>query len=527
MEERSLSIDPAPTPTRSDWRWLLLLVTIAVGLRAWQIGTTELTSRDSVAYIRYAWRLGHEPWRHVVTHEIHHPGYGFLVAAVARPVRLLIPDDLPRAMQLSAQLAASLAGILLVLPMYFLGKSLFDRRVGFWATLLFQLLPSSGRLMADGLSEPLFLLGVTSALYFVNRAMVEGALKFFLLGGLCSGLAYLTRTEGLIVVPAALLVLLVRRKGPWVRQSLVLTGSCAALAAPFMLLIGGVSLKASFKNIPDGKGWEMPARPAAAVASPLPLAAWWIDPGVTPNDRVGWATRALLVTLDKGFFHVFGPLALLGLWVYRRRFAEAPGAAVMLVAGLTLLALLWKLAQSAGYIGDRHVLLVVLGGMYFSAAAVAWITSRWPAWAATLAFAALAGACLPKTLAPLHANRSGFRDAGRWLAANSWPGDEVFDPLAWTSYHAGRLFVSEDAPRSDPPVCYVVLEESANQHPHLWYLLDLARELTRDGAEVVYRSRLSRGVEIVIYRVARPPERTVAGHQLQVWLSVNMGRRAH
>src|SRR5687768_6376441 len=121
VEPRSPSIDNRQAgPAWGDLRWLLLLVAITVGLRAWQVATTELTSRDSVAYIRYAWRLEHEPWRHVVTNEIHHPGYGFLIHAVARPVRLLSTDDLPRAMQLSAQLAASLASVLLVFPMYFL-----------------------------------------------------------------------------------------------------------------------------------------------------------------------------------------------------------------------------------------------------------------------------------------------------------------------------------------------------------------------------------------------------------------------
>lgn len=525
-EPRCPSSHPPPASAWHDFRWVLLLVVIAVGLRVWHIANTELTSRDSVAYIRYAWRLEHEPWRDVVTKEVHHPGYSFLVFAVAQPVRLFITDDLPRAMQLSAQLAASLAGVLLVLPMYFLGKSLFDRRVGFWATLLFQLLPSSGRLMADGLSEPLFLLLVTAALYFVTRAMAGGSLKLYALAGVCTGLAYLTRTEGLLLVPAALVILLARRVGERWREALVLTGSCAVVAVPFMILIGGVSLKASLKNMTDGKGWGIPAKPVAAmVNTPLPLALW-TDPGVTPDERYGWATRAVFLTLEKGYFHVFGPLVLLGLWVFRRRFIEVPGAAVMLVSGLALLALLWRLAQSAGYIGDRHVLLIVLGGMYFAAAAVPWLTSRWPARATTAAFLTLAAVCLPKTLGPLHANRSGFRDAGRWLAANSKPGDDVFDPMAWTSYHAGRLFVPRDAPCSDPPVCYVVMEKSKNEHPHLWYLLDLAKDLTRDG-EVVYRSPTSRGAEIVIYRVARPAEKTAAGHQLQMWLNVNMGRRAN
>ncbi len=525
MEEQRSSEGKAPylISNWSDRRCLLVLLVLALALRVWHLVTTEVTSRDSIAYIRYAWRLGHEPWHQVITSETQHPGYGFLIYALAGPVRAIL-SDLPYAMQLSAQLAASLASLLLVIPMYYLGKALFGNRVGFWTALLFQVLPSSGRLMADGLSEPLFLLLVTTSLYLVHRAIENGSYRQFLLAGFTTGLAYLTRTEGLLVVPVATLILLLRRRRNWLGQSLSLCGACSCVVVPFMLLIGGISLKASLKNITDPKGWQQPARPAAVVRSPLPLALWWIDPGVTPADRVGWATRALVITLDKSLFHVFDPLTLLGMWVFRRRLFEVPIASIMMLSGLILLALLWRLAQAAGYIGERHVLLIVLGSMYFATAAVCWLGRSQPRWFTLVGLLVLTGICLPKLLTPLHANRAGFRQAGQWLAQNSLPGDEVFDPLAWTSYHSGKLFVPSDAPRSIPEVCYVVMEESSNKHPHLWYLLDLAKELIQHGKEV-YRQPLDRKSEIVIYRVCRPPIHSPAGQQLRAWLNVNMGRR--
>lgn len=540
MDEPRSCTEPVtlPAPAWGDLRWLALLFVLTAGLRVWQVANTEIASRDSIAYIRFAWRLDHEPWPHVIKTEIHHPGYGFLIYLVSKPVRAVI-EDLPRAMRLSAQLASSLASLLLLVPMYYLGKELFDRRVGFWAALFFQVLPSSSRLMPDGLSEAPFLFWVASALCFVSRGLTTGRAVWYVLAGLLTGLAYLTRTEGLLLIPVTVLVLLALQRGrlrrPWPalrRESLALVAACVLVVGPFMYLIGGISQKASFKHITDTKGWEMPAAPARAPAAivnlPIPLAIWWLGPDVAAKDRYGWAAWALVVILDKAFFHVFGPLALLGLWVFRRRFFEAPIAAVMLAWGLVLLPLLWRLGQSAGYIGERHVMLIVMGGLYFAVAAIGWLAARLVrqryAWITLALLVGLAGACLPKSLARLHGNRTGLREAGEWLAANSRPGDSVFDPLGWASYHAGRYFASADAQRSDPTVCYVVLERSKNKHPHLWYLMDVAEDVARRG-EVVHRLEPRKGITIEIYRVRRPEKSTPPFQLMDDWLEVSLRRK--
>src|SRR5262249_41873879 len=121
-------------------RWLLLLLILATGLRAWQVTHTEVATRDSIAYIGIAWRLENESWARVFRSSEHHPVCPLLIHLASGPVRHFVPDDLPRAMQWTAQLVSCLAGVLLVVPMYWLGCELFDRRVGFWAALLFQCL---------------------------------------------------------------------------------------------------------------------------------------------------------------------------------------------------------------------------------------------------------------------------------------------------------------------------------------------------------------------------------------------------
>lgn len=524
---RSASADPAlalPGQRWSDRRWLLLLVVLAAGLRLWQVASAELTSRDSIAYIRQAWRFEHEPWVEVVRTSPQHPLYAVLVAGAARLLRAVV-DDLPRAMQLAAQLASSLASVLLVVPMYYLGRELFDRRVGFWAALVVQVLPSTGRMFPDGLSEAPFLLLTATALLFAAIGLRTGGVRWFVLTGLTTGLAYLTRTEGLLVAAVAGLVLLGLQRSPrWRRpwtttlgNAAALAGACALLVVPFMLLIGGVSLKASYRYMIDPEGWKLPPRSELpAVASPLPLALWNYGPEVLPRDRYGWAAWAVLQVLDDSFFHVGLPLAVLGLWLFRRGFAAAPGRWLVIVLGLVLVPLLYKLGQSNGYLGERHAVLLVLGGVYFAVAAVgavaAGLAARWPRLSGPavglVLMLAWSGLCVPKAVAPLHGNRAGFRAAGEWLAQHSEPGDPVIDPLAWTAYHAGRVFVEgrADVPRSTPPVSYVVLEHSRSTHPHLYYLLGPAEALARQG-EVCYRQPVHRGrskAEIVIYRVPQP-----------------------
>ena len=519
-----------PGATRGNGFWLVLLLILAGGMRLWQVADTEVTSRDSVMYIRFAWRLETEPWTHVFRTGVHHPGYGVLVYAFGKPMRAAFPDDLPYAMQLAAQLAAALCSVLLVVPMYFLGRELFDRRVGFWGALLFQCIPSSGRLMADGLSEPLFLLLAATALLFAVRALATRRVGWLALCGLATGLAYLTRQEGLLVVLVTLVVLAGLQFSPRWRRSrpelfrcgACLVVGCAVFAAPFMVLIGKISLKASATHMMDGDGWKMPDKPydtprVSHVHSPLPLAKWNIGTGIGPEDRLLWSARTLAEMLDKAFFHVFLYPALAALYLFRRRFAEVPGMWVLFGCGLVLVPLLYKLGHSNGYISERHAILIVLGGVFWSVAGIAWLaawiarrTARVSAPTLSLVVLLVAtGVCLPRTLARLHGNRDGFREVGVWLAHNTNPGDEIHDPMSWSAYHAGRVFVEgrADVPHSDPPVCYVVLEQSKNPHPHLWYIMEPARKLAASG-KLWHSLTVRRGhhtAEIEVFRVEGTP----------------------
>jgi hypothetical protein len=241
----------------SDLRWLVLLVLMVLGLRAWQLTHTEVISRDSIGFIRIAWQMEQGPLLDAVRASPHHPGYPISILVVSWPVRWFASGNLAELMQLSGQLATALASLLLVFPMYFLGRELAGRRVAFWGTLLFQCLPASGQLMGDALGEPLFLLFATTGLYFAMRGLSTGSALSFSLCGLASGLAYLTRPEGALIALATGLVLLGAQawrasRKPWGQVwkcGGALAASALVLALPFMAVIGGPTTKLTGKKL--------------------------------------------------------------------------------------------------------------------------------------------------------------------------------------------------------------------------------------------------------------------------------------
>jgi hypothetical protein len=543
-----------PTPYALDLRCLAILVAVVVAVRGWQITHTEVASRDSISYVRIAWQLEHAPWRQVMPASPQHPGYPLAVLAISLPVRHFIADDLPRAWQISAQLVSVLASLLLLIPMFYLGKEMFDRRIAFWACLLFQCLPTSGKIMGDGLSDTLFLLLACMTLWLATVALRRRAAWLFALTGLAGGLAYWVRPEGALVVTATGFVLLGMQKVPYWRQQwrrVLLQGSALSLTAlavalPYMLIIGGLTVKNTPNLLmnqqrPDAD-WENRLRPKpaekaepqahAAQPGSILLAAFF-GPGDRTFDKLAkditdlrdvqnyrmpsryvWAFQAFLYEAGKGFFYVVWMPMLLGLWWRRERFLAVPGIWVGLLVCLTLLALLYRMAEKMGYLSDRHLLFIILCGTYWAVAGTLVIGEKlalgavrlWPAlagrrwtdgWTWALAILLLLVlAPLPRTLARLHSERAGFRSLGQWLAKHTPPGDFIEDPYCWAYYYAGRVFVEgcRGLPISKPNCFYVVMEESKNRHPRLEFLQAAVRStLQQRGAKIIHTEGIRRG----------------------------------
>jgi hypothetical protein len=517
-----------PAEGISQGRWgelasLLGLVVLAGAIHGWLIGHTEVPARDSVGFIRYAWQLQRHSWIDVLRNSHQHPGYPLAISAASILVSYFRGGSPCDVMVLSAQLVNWLAGCLLVVPMYYLGKELFGRQVGFGTAALFQCLPVAARVTSDGLSEGTYLLTATLTLLLGVRAFrFRSAWRFGLCGG-CGGLCYLIRPEGALTVAAAGLALLGTQLLPKWRWRRGTTLACAGSLGLAALVIAGpyVAVIGHFTNKPTGQAIMefgqlrvtsqessvrnqesagLPAHCSLPTSQPLlaSLVGAWLpsDRETGGWQRSGWGLWAVGKEVFRGFFYIAWLPAILGLFWFHGRFRDLPGPWIL--GGLCLLQtlVLWRVGLVVGYVSERHVLIVVLFGLYWAVAAIQEIPRRWswtwqglgnPLSQPILVVAALMILCLPMTLQPLHANQVGHREAGFWLAEHAQPADTIVDPFNWAYYYAGRVF-QEDLPLQSPPgykpLQYVVLEHSRKQHLGLT-MLPLAKQLAT-GGRVVY-----------------------------------------
>ncbi|HEV2946438.1 MAG TPA: glycosyltransferase family 39 protein [Gemmataceae bacterium] len=517
--------------SKSDLICLLGLVLLATLIRAWLLCHTEVTSRDSIGFERYAWELQNKNWISVLHDNVHHPLYPITILGVSAPIRYLVGGSELEVMQSSAQLASGLAGILLVIPMFYLGKEIFDRRVGFWAAAIFQCLPVGARVMSDALSESLFLLTTATALLLAIRAFHSGSTKEFLACGLCAGLAYLTRPEGILIVAAVGVVfvgrrLFVDRKIFWTqtaKQLAALALSTAVLAGPYMVIIQGFSNKTTTKDILKSEIRNQKIELAAtdetqnkhgnpSVFPPCSIrgcfsdfrfrisnfAIWWPDGKVSDlPGHLWWSVYALASEISKGFFYVVWIPAILGLWMLRSRLKLWSGETLLLILCLLQCLALLRVAMVAGYVADRHVLVIVMCGLYWAAAYVLSLPdlSGVPFLPGKLClppfivFVVLIGAALPKTLEPLHTNRAGHRAIGLWLAKHLTPGDEVDDAFSWATHYAGRTFCDDpgaSVPGCNPRYRYVVHDCRPDHRDQFRKHSTPIHNLVAAGGEVVY-----------------------------------------
>lgn len=517
---------------RADAGLVLLLLLLAAGIHGWLIAHTTVPARDGIGFIRYAWELRHRPWRPVLRTNAHPPLYPLAVMAASELIPPHAGTSQAVGMQLAAQLVSGLAGTLLVVPMFFLGRLLFNRKVAFGAALLFQCLPGPARMTSDALSEGLFLLLAISALAAAASGLRNPSSGKFALCGLCSGLAYLTRPEGLLLIVAVSMVLVAggmfqdrtwARPGAPAWSALVLTATAVAL--PYICVTGRLTNKPTGRHFLDGAaGIETGARPAprAAAGGPLVasmLAVFWDGGGEHPAGR-GWRVgRTIALEWAKALHYLAAAAALAGLCWFRREGRSSPAAGLVLLTAALYLGAVGVVGWSRAYVSERHVLLPVLLSTYwaaaFAVAAGGWLADRArprlpsvPTGVMEIGvLAVVATAGLPDTLKPMHTNRAGHRTAGTWLAGRIQPGDWLVDPLCWAGYYAGRTLAGDDRPISPTGPGYVILERSLGEHRLFIEATSQATDLARRGLPV-YRcpldSQRGRDAEVIVYRIPPP-----------------------
>ncbi len=521
---------------KRDALLLLLLLALVLPLRLWLLTSAVTTARDGIGYIRYALSFEHHPWQKVWKWNHQHPAYPMAVLLVAQPVRAVTGETDAPTMQFASQLTSMLAALLLLYPMYHLGRVLFDRSVGFGAALLFQYLPISGHHLSDGISESLFLLFVAAALLQGVRALQQRTVVRFGLCGAFIGLAYFTRPEGALILLGVGGALLAMQISPSTRMGwrhflasgAALLLACAACAGPYLWVVGLTQKWSVLLVINAIKHFftyffsYLPGVQTGGAGAPLFALSF------TPSDDRGvqllHGLRALALEISNGFHYVgVIPLALGLFWSFAR-LRRMPGFWALTLYCAIHTAILLALALTVSYVSDRHVMVLVLCGSYLAVAGLCELPRRLlpPAGPATrlvlrpavwsvVLCVGLIGFCLPKTLQPLHANRIGNCEVGRWLSERLQAGDMVDDDHCWSHYNAGEVFREEDNPKLPPgkqPKCFVVITRALHRDVGVTRR-QREEALLAEGAKLVYHwppeARLEDAL-IVVYARPRNPK---------------------
>ena len=528
---------------------ILLLVLAGVGVKGWLFLHTETPARDGIGYIHFAWQLSEKPWSEVLRSNQQHPLYPISIYATSRIVRWLRSEMDCSSWVASAQFANGVAGVLLVIPMFLWGKEVYDRRIAFCGTLLFQVLPVAARATTDALSEGTYLLWAASSLWLGARALRTHHWSAYAGCGLAGGLAYLARPEGALVVLVTGVVAVAARfvsrstdAWPRVVGKVTLLGLTAAVvASPYWIAIGGLSVKPTFHNVIQARSEPPQPDGTFGPGESLMLAARFMPgtDGRSSYDVSPWfALHAVADETATSFHYLLVIPAISSLWLLTRwRFLPISHWHLLgTVSGSFLV--LWRLAYVAQYVSGRHTLLIVLCGSTAAAAIlVYWLTPQlqrnrlvqswatgtspaipWPPIRQRLLLYIIAGLCLwglVPTLRPLHPHRVGHREAGIWLSRHLEDSDEIVDPYGWASFYSGQWLRGTRQP------------ETTRGGKHRYFVIDthdddLNRQaaIRRAASESGLGTRVfhwsgNRESEVAVYRAPLKPKRpavTSAAH---------------
>jgi len=479
---------PPHAPLRHERLALALCAGAAFAIRYVRWERAAVLFNDGPVFLALAERAAAGSPETLLQHPFH-PLYPLAIAALHG---LLAP--LGVGFEDAAALVSALAGAASVLALHSLVKRAFGAREGLVAAWLLALHAGAVDSAGDIQSEALYLALFLAAVAALWRASEEARPGAALAAGVFSGLAYLTRPEGLGVALVGVgLVGLRALRGQLAPAraaglALAIAIGAAALVLPYagaLSIHSGELLLTRKKSVswvvgaggPAGPGGlatgqagmeapkvrERPPRPAPPPASAAgagetaatPPAPDPYDSLVEPSWTARSAPAALFDLLDDTVSALRPEMALLVL-VGFLALRGAPGRragffAVLLGAHA---ALLFALAMNVGYVSERHVLPPVLlllgygavgalrlGSALGALGRAAEASPRRARFATALLLAGVAAICIGKTLRrPEGLDDLAERRAGEWVAARA-PGSVVAGRKRRVAYYARGPFV--------------------------------------------------------------------------------------
>jgi 4-amino-4-deoxy-L-arabinose transferase-like glycosyltransferase len=229
--ERDLSVHRSLGTVSSVDSRLLIIVAAAVLRIVWLVAlkNDQGLSIEELEYLRIAENLSSG------NGYVGLYGTGQTVHTPLLPVAVAALNLLIHNITLSGRVVSVAAGVLLPIPVYYLARRLYGRRVATIAAILVAFLPYFVWLSTHAYSEPLFLTLLATALLFAVLTLDLRQALLALLAGAFLGLAYLARPTGMYLLPATIVFMIgagLIRRAPPVRIAL----HCALVSAAFLVM---------------------------------------------------------------------------------------------------------------------------------------------------------------------------------------------------------------------------------------------------------------------------------------------------
>ncbi|MCC6740095.1 MAG: glycosyltransferase family 39 protein [Planctomycetia bacterium] len=412
--EPAAATAPRTAPT------LAAIVALAFAARLGFALLKATVATDAYWYVRIANFFLAGDWAAAVNHG-YHPAYPALAALFS-----LVLRDVP----LAATAVSVLLGALTSLPAWSIGARLGGPRAALFAALLVAVHPECVDEGSDILVEATFVFFFLSGVACALRAVATLDLPAAALSGLCAGLAYLTRPEGL-VLPAFTAVALAAAALPrlrgaapaqWGRRAAaaaLAAGVFLACALPYLVHLRHTQGRWTVTGKAGGEAFSGGPQAAKGESQAAVETKGQANPAYLP----WYFARKFLETVYLGFL----PLLVAAFFVAAPRDS---GARLARLALLGLLALylppLVRLLYAKSYVSTRHLLAPSLLVVLLLAPVAAALSERWKRGLPALVLL-VAVVALPKSLRPARRDQLPLKQAGLWLRETA-PGAELMGP---------------------------------------------------------------------------------------------------
>ena len=351
------------------------------------------------------------------------------------------------------KLVSSFFGILIIFPVYFLGKRIFDEKIAFLSTLFLTIHPYLRRYSADVLKESTYLFFFATAIWFAWRTIQNEKRYPFLFIPLFSVLTYLVRPDGIEILFVVFFYVLFIKKfdvsGSKRTVVLLLLVSSFILLLPYLFYLREVRGEWALSKV-------------KSIGGMLGLEA--IRDGIPLTQKIFYSLKRLNSEIFGRFHPIYIILLMIGL--LRSIFSHLKaGEGFLLSLGwfhyvilflMVLNTTEWgadKTVQS-DHLSGRHVLPLLLVSIYWVGEGFM-IIYRWiykklehvhllirfgvrrkSMMIMALLLVLMLAIVLPKTLKPQRYERLSEKWAGLWIRSQSGRGITIFTSIPQVAFYA-------------------------------------------------------------------------------------------